>query len=299
MIDKWLNKAGVAAGMLLALAGCAAQAAATDQAAAAPAPAMWLLSDEDTRIYMFGTIHLLPEGTNWKTAAVDRALASADEFVTEVEMEKDLASAAQAMMKLGVSPNLPPLVERVPEDRRADLTGVVEASGIPMAVLDRLETWAAGLTLTAVTLQQMGLDTELGVEKQIMKSAGGKTRGALETAEQQLGIFDAMSEETQRAFLLSVLEDPEEARREFAKMLAAWSRGDVDGVAQSFNADILTPELRDQLLTRRNANWAEWIEARLAKPGTVFMAVGAGHLAGEGSVQDMLKAKGLEAKRVQ
>ena len=296
MIDKWLNKAGVAAGMLLGLAGCAAQAAAP---AAAPAPAMWLLSDEDTRIYMFGTIHLLPEGTNWKTAALERALASADELVTEVEMEKDLASAAQAMMKLGVSPNLPPLIERVPEDRRADLTRVVETSGVPMAVLDRLETWAAGLTLTAVTLQQMGLDTELGVEKQIMKSAGGKTRGALETAEQQLGIFDGMSEESQRAFLLSVLEDPEEARREFARMLAAWSRGDVDGVAQSFNADILTPELRDQLLTRRNANWAEWIEARLAKPGTVFMAVGAGHLAGEGSVQDMLKAKGLEAKRVQ
>jgi uncharacterized protein YbaP (TraB family) len=83
-------------------------------------------------------------------------------------------------------------------------------------------------------------------------------------------------------------------------MLDAWSRGDVAGIAASFNTDeTMTPELRRVLLTGRNARWTDWIERRLARPGTVFIAVGAGHLAGEGSVIADLAARGLRAERVQ
>ena len=48
-----------------------------------------------------------------------------------------------------------------------------------------------------------------------------------------------------------------------------------------------------------SARWAEWIEKRMDQPGTVFIAVGAGHLAGKDSVETMLEAKGLEVDRVQ
>jgi uncharacterized protein YbaP (TraB family) len=34
------------------------------------------------------------------------------------------------------------------------------------------------------------------------------------------------------------------------------------------------------------------------KPGTIFIAVGAGHLAGSNSVQNMLKARKLNAVRI-
>jgi uncharacterized protein len=57
-------------------------------------------------------------------------------------------------------------------------------------------------------------------------------------------------------------------------------------------------KLTEPLLTRRNANWAAWINQRMAKPGTVFMAVGAGHLAGPVSVQQLLTAYGLKTERI-
>jgi uncharacterized protein YbaP (TraB family) len=53
------------------------------------------------------------------------------------------------------------------------------------------------------------------------------------------------------------------------------------------------------LIRKRNAAWADWLTKRLDKPGTIFVAVGAGHLAGEDSVQTMLDAKGLRATRLQ
>jgi uncharacterized protein YbaP (TraB family) len=65
------------------------------------------------------------------------------------------------------------------------------------------------------------------------------------------------------------------------------------------NDDEDDPALVDMLLTRRNKAWARWIERRLDKPGSVFIAVGAGHLAGPGSVQDQLAAAGISAQRIQ
>jgi len=59
-----------------------------------------------------------------------------------------------------------------------------------------------------------------------------------------------------------------------------------------------TPELAQVLLIQRNARWAQWIKQRLTQPGTVFIAVGAGHLAGKGSVQEQLKALGISSARV-
>ena len=60
-----------------------------------------------------------------------------------------------------------------------------------------------------------------------------------------------------------------------------------------------TPELAKVLLHDRNARWADTIKARMDQPGTVFIAVGAGHLAGNHSVQDYLKDRGLTATRVE
>lgn len=287
----------------LALTGCAAQPDAQSAgAAAALRPAMWKVSDADTTLYLFGTIHLLPEGRTWRTAAFEQALAASDELVLEVANVDDPVAGAGAMMKLGMSPNLPPLRERVPEAKRAALDAMIKDAEVPAAALDRMETWAASIVLLGVSFQRMGLDPKLGVESAItgpFKASGKPVRG-LETIEEQFGFFDTLSEAQQRTFLEGVLESPEEAKKQFNAMLTAWARGDQAGLAAAFEDEQnLTPELREVLLTRRNAKWAKWLDERMDRPGTAFVAVGAGHLAGKGSVQEMLGKYGHKAQRVQ
>jgi uncharacterized protein YbaP (TraB family) len=263
---------------------------------------MWKLADSDTNIWLFGTIHLLPEGRGWRTAAFDAALAGADELVLEVADVDDMMASAQAMQKLGVSPGLPPIAERVPEAKRAALRAMIAESGYPEAVYDKLETWAAALPLLGVSFRRLGLDPQLGVERQIGAPfrARGKKVSGLETIEQQFGFFDTLSEDAQRALLLAVVEDGADTKAQFKAMLDAWSAGDLDGIARTFDDETqMSPELKEALMRRRNAAWADWLAKRLDQPGTVFVAVGAGHLAGADSVQTMLRAKGLEAKRVQ
>ncbi|MGZ8286857.1 MAG: TraB/GumN family protein [Allosphingosinicella sp.] len=293
---NWLR---LALAGLLPLAGCAAAAAPAGQAAR---PAMWKVADADTTLYLFGTIHMLPEGQGWRTPAMDSALARADELVLEVADIDDMMAAAQAMARLGLSPGLPPIAERVPEGKRAAMRSMIAESGYPEAVFDRLETWAAALSLLGVTFKRLGLDPSLGVEKQIGApfKASGKIVTGLETVEQQLGYFDTLSEAAQRALLLSVVEDGADTKAQFKQMLAAWASGDLKGIERTFDDETqMSPELKAALMSKRNAAWADWLERRMEKPGTVFVAVGAGHLAGRDSVQTMLKKKGLKAKRVQ
>src|SRR5690606_40085259 len=120
----------------------------------------------------------------------------------------------------------------------------------------------------------------------------------LETIADQVELFDGMPQDTQLAFLDGTVESVPRAALSLDAMVAEWIEGDAVGLADLMNAELTDPVLRDRLLTERNANWAEWIERRLAEPGTVFIAVGAGHLAGEGSVQEQLRERGLKVKRV-
>jgi hypothetical protein len=286
----------------LALLGCTPQAGMQSAERAGGHPAMWKLSDPDTTIYLFGTFHLLPQGTQWRTPAFDQALASSNELVLEIGNLGDQMALAQTMMKLGMSPGLPPLASRVPAEKKAALEGMIAESGIPAMVLDRMETWAAALMLASVTFKRLGVDPNSGVERTIEGpwKEGGKPVRGLETAEDQFGLFDRLPEESQRKFLSAMLDSPDKAKAQFAQMLAAWSKGDVAGIAKTFDDETLTSaDLREALMTRRNANWADWLKKRMEQPGTVFVAVGAGHLAGNDSVQKMLEAEGVKAVRVQ
>jgi uncharacterized protein YbaP (TraB family) len=287
-----------------AMLGACAQPAARPAAAVPPAPqpALWKLADDDTTIYLFGTIHLLPPDTPWRTARFDQALAEAKTLVVEVKLPDDPTATAQVMVRLGSSPGLPPLIERVPGDKREALRAAVAASGFPPALLDGMETWAAALTLASGALVKLGYDPALGVERQLTRDLAqtGKTIVGLETAEEQLGFFDALSEPAQRAFLVSTLDDPARTKKEFQAMLNAWLAGDVKAIARTFDSETaLSPELREVLMRKRNRKWAEWLAQRLDQPGTVFVAVGAGHLVGPDSVQHMLKARGLRTRRLQ
>ncbi|HEV2079437.1 MAG TPA: TraB/GumN family protein [Allosphingosinicella sp.] len=290
----------------LSLAGCATAPSAQLQSAPAVSaqtgPALWELSDADTKIYLFGTIHMLPKGQQWRTPALERAIAESGELVTEVVIGDNPAGAAQAMMKLGTSPGLPPLIERVPEAKRPALARAMAASRIPAGALDRLETWVAAITLTAGSFQSLGFEAGLGVEEGLNADykAKGRPISGLETVEEQFGFFDQLSEKAQRELLESALEDPAKVREQLAAMLRTWSSGDEAGMARTFDTELKKmPELREILLVRRNQRWAQWLKERLDRPGTILVAVGAGHLAGDESVQAMLRKRGLKVRRVQ
>jgi uncharacterized protein YbaP (TraB family) len=157
------------------------------------------------------------------------------------------------------------------------------------------------MTLSVLPLKQLGYDDKDGAEQVLSAAAkaAGKKISGLETARQQFGYFDRLSMGAQKQLLATTLDDMPKMQAELDAMIRDWAAGDADGLARLLNEDLdRTPELKQALLIQRNRNWADWIAARMAQPGTVFVAVGAGHLAGGQSVQSELAKRGLKVERV-
>ncbi|MBN8500887.1 MAG: TraB/GumN family protein [Sphingomonadales bacterium] len=273
------------------------------QPAAAPTqarPALWKIADADTTIYLFGTIHLLPPGIEWYEGKLATAFESSKELVTEIPDVPE-GEALAVMLKHGTLPAGQSLRDGMTAEERLKYEAAMNGIGLPPAAFDRHQPWFAAVVLATMPLQKAGYSMDNGIEAQLDKrnKALGRPRIGLETLDFQLGIFAGFSPQVQKTYLFSVIDAMPTLPQEIGKMVTAWSKGDVDALAAMLNAETDDPALYDALLTKRNANWAGWIDDRLDQPGIVFMAVGAGHLGGKDSVQTMLHKKGIKAVRVQ
>jgi uncharacterized protein YbaP (TraB family) len=265
-------------------------------------PALWLVKDRDTTIYLFGTVHVLKPGTDWFHGPVKTAFDSARDLVLEVVEPDDPAAMAQEMSAAGVAPaDAPPLSTRLSEDARKRYIAAMEQNGLPWQAFERFKPWMAGMVLSVAPVTRLGYDPRLGAEKGLTAAAraGGKPVSGLETVAQQLGFFDTLADDQQIAFLNATVDGLPDAEKQFGSLMANWAAGNPDALAKDMNESLeATPVLAKVLIEDRNANWANWIVQRLKTPGTVFIAVGAGHLAGAVSVQEKLKALGIRSKRL-
>ena len=287
---------------LLAASPALADNHAATETAAAPAakgPALWKVADADTTIYLFGTVHILPAGIEWYDDTIAKALTGSDMIVTEIPMdpasEAAMGQLAQSKGKLPAGTTLRSLL--TPE-QTATYEAAMAKLSIPAPAFDEFKPWLTGLTMSLIPLMQQGYTPGAGVEKVLLSKVGDKPQGALETAEFQIGIFDGMDQAAQITFMMEAIEGMDETAPMLNRMVAEWAEGDADELAAIMNEGMTDPAVANALLYSRNANWAEWIDARLDKPGTVFIAVGAGHLAGAQSVQDYLAQKGITVSRV-
>lgn len=260
-------------------------------------PALWKVADADTTIYLFGTIHALPKGLEWLDGPVATALDSSDELVTEIVTpgaeETRKVITARALLQGETLRSL------MRDEDRAAYEALLGKLGMKPEQLDPVEPWFAGISLEMLPYTMAGYGKDDGVEAVLEKRFGPRPHAALETLDYQLGLFDSLPRDAQLRYLHEVVTGFDKAGGIIVAMLGHWGKGDPDGLAKLINDEMDEPDLAEALLYQRNRNWAGWIRQRLAKPGAVFIAVGAGHLAGKGSVQDALAAQGITVTRVQ
>ena len=262
-------------------------------------PALWVVKDEDTTIYLFGTVHILKPGLGWFDEGVKTAFDASDKLVLEM-VEPPQAETQTLFMKLAMDQSGKTLRSKMTDADRAIYEAALAKVGLPVAGLDPFDPWAAAVTMSVLAMQQKGFDVNSGAEKQLTAAAknANKPIDGLETLEFQLGVFDSMSEAEQIKFLVESAKALDEIETSMDKMVNLWAAPDPEGLAVLMNEGLASPVLYAALLTRRNANWAKWINGQLSKPGTTFMAVGAGHLSGPTSVPVLLSSYGITAQRV-
>jgi len=263
-------------------------------------PALWVVKDKDTTIYLFGTVHALPKGVAWYDGKPASAFESADTLVTEI-IEKSPDEMRPVVKAKAMLPEGRSLRDLLTPAQRKAFEAALGANGLPAAAFDRYQPWYAAVALSTFPVLRGGYDPANGVDSTLSEKAktANRTHEALETAEYQLGLFASLPLSVQQRYLAEVVKNLPKVTDELGQIIQAWEAGNAPRLGRLMNADEDDPRLRATLLINRNKAWARWVRARLAKPGTVFIAVGAGHLAGPGSVQDQLARLGIRATRVQ
>lgn len=262
-------------------------------------PALWVIRDEDTTIYFFGTIHLLKPEIQWFDDEVKTAFDSADQLVVEM-IQPEPAEMIKIVNELAIDKSGVPLRDKLGATERTAYEAALTEFDLPVVAFDPLEPWYASVSLSVIPIIKSGYQLDQGVDKRLVSEATARkiTVTGLETARQQLGFFDDLPEAMQLRFLNFTVATIDDAASGLDAMVTAWSTADVETLAAMMNAGFEDKQLYDTLLVNRNANWAQWVDQRMAQPGTVFVAVGAGHLAGKGSLQSFLEKKGYQPQRV-
>lgn len=300
---KWVQSAAAAALLGLFAAACAPMGTVEAQRAKGPPqPAMWVIRDADSTLYLYGTIHLLKAGEEWGGPAAKEAIAKASEIWTEIEIDPTKDAQMQGLvMQLGLDPSRK-LSERIDPAYKPLLQQVVTRAGMQPAAVDMMRPWLAGVTFSVIPMMQAGYSPDAGVDRQIdaFGDANGKTMRWFESAEEQLRFLSGLSEPVQMQLLQESLKEFERGAVVLDAMAGAWRQGDTDGLGAIVVTQMKKeyPELYDVILTQRNKRWADVLAEELKGSGVDFVAVGAAHLLGPDSVQAFLAQKGYTAEQV-
>jgi uncharacterized protein YbaP (TraB family) len=225
-------------------------------------PALWIVRDADTTIYLFGTFHSLDSRTVWMENEVQRAFRRSDELVLET-----------------IAPTSAPELKR----------SAVEAGASRSKFLAETRTAMDSARSNGMSVDN-GADTVL---RRLAEQQGKKLSGLEDFADQLKALSSLPSGPVAAA------SQPATAPVTVNSLFNSWRTGDGDAFGMVLAAlESRSPQLYQALIAQRNSRWAEWIAKRLAKPGTVFVAVGSGHLTGKDSVQRLLAAQGIPSARI-
>ena len=281
----------------LVLAGCGPKPAPASTAE----PALWRISDADSEIWLYGTVHVLPRSATWQGPSFRHAFADSGELILEADVspqnQSTFASLAQRNGTLAPGDTL---AAKLDPNARAQLARVAASDNLSPALIEHDRPWLAALKLSTAYVVAHGQSADAGVENALLAQARrrGMRLSFLETPEQQILTLADLPPADETQFLVASLHQIESENGDLDAMSRAWARGDVNSLGRQLNSELreVGPAAYNALITRRNAVWADEIARRLNGSGRIFIAVGAAHLLGPDGVVALLRGRGIHVE---
>jgi len=292
----FLKSMAAACGAALAIAAAASPVRA--------APAMWRVTSATSEIYLFGTLHALQPGADWRTPAYDAAYAKARTVWFEADLgAADPASVALIVNRYGVDPDKG-LSEKLPAADLQELQGEADLDRI-----EHLRPWAAALMLSMQPAAIKGAKVESGADLAVTRQAraGGKAIRTFETLEDQARMFAGLPEPAELQYLTDVIHERHAPPQKISlnpsvsPLESEWLAGDLAKLGPGLVDDLAhgNPGLYDALLKRRNLAWADKLAREMAGNNVELVNVGALHMVGPDGLPALLAARGFKVERIQ
>jgi uncharacterized protein YbaP (TraB family) len=284
----------------VALLVLAAAASAQGPAGRGAKSFLWKVQSGERVLYLAGSVHALTADVYPLNPAFERAFAASDVLVEELNLDQgDVATLGPVLLAKGVYQDGRTFDSVVSKDTAAMVAQRLKPPLVP-ELIQPMKPWMVMLMLTAIQMQQAGLDANLGLDRYFFDKAkaAGKTIVGLETAESQIDRFDTMPESLQEQMLRSALEELDSQNAELTAIITAWQRGDAEALDRTLlGAFKKYPAAYQSLIVERNNNWMPQIEQCLTRATPCLVVVGAAHLVGQDGLLALLERRGYKVEQ--
>ncbi|WP_212003111.1 TraB/GumN family protein [Chitinophaga sp. HK235] len=261
---------------------------------------LWKVSGKGltTPSYLFGTVHMICKNELSFAPAVTTALQNAQSMCMEIDLmnNDDHDNMRALIMHTDANYSLRQLFDST--DYATLNRYFLDSLQFNLASLDKAKPFM--LTTLLLAKQIPCNDEDIASPDRVLAAMAinqKKPIATLETVESQMALFDSIPDTAEAAMIMHILRDIKANDKEAHELTNIWKQQDLDKLYQLV---IQSPDLKDYqnlMLFQRNAAWVPRIE-QLMKKGSLFVAVGAAHLAGNKGLISLLRKQGYKVEAV-
>ena len=267
-------------------------------------PAIWLMEDDDTEIYLFGSIHALPPETPWRRDELMDVFEEADIVYFETSA-RDSGANYMDFFQIGLAEPGEGVEDVLSEAQYTLLSNAMRDVGLSIESIHGQQPWLASLTLGFISMDAEGEMAGYGVENWMERElASSREVRSLESSTAVAQAFSDLPMEAQIAMLMDGFENPDpddmNGFESFQTTIRDWLKGNPDALYDDTMEEmrVRQPEAYAVMFTNRNTDWAEQLNALMTEEtGTILVVAGAGHFTGPESVILMLEDMGWKPEQ--
>lgn len=290
---------------LFSLIACGVQGTVDERVDAARArndgPAIWTVKDFDSTLYLFGTVHLLPENKSWLGDDLKEVFDKSGTVFFEADSGRDGQIEASVLTQsLGLYSDGSLLTDKFDRYQTRLLEAAALSSDTPLAALQNMKPWLAAEVLTLAAAEQAGLRSDVSADEALKSRAVRQQKNLvyLDSIESQIRASADQPSFVQEVMIMDALEGYNSLGLNLRRTADNWLVGNTAFLEQNVKkTKSRSPDLYQSLFTDRNIKWSKILTRHMEDSGTSFAAVGVGHLLGEDSLIKYLKEAGYEVKR--
>ncbi|MFD2936536.1 TraB/GumN family protein [Spirosoma flavum] len=249
--------------------------------------------------YLYGTFHLICPADLQITDPIKKAIGYAQQVYLELDMDDPaMMGSMQKAMMMSDGKTIKDLLS--PEDYTVLDNYLKQKMTVGLAQMGAFKPIGimSMMYMTMLPCQPASYDLTFAQ----MAAADKKEVLGLETIDAEMAALDKIPLSEQLKGLVDMAKNPEEAKKEFADLIAIYKSHDLTKLmgtmkSSKFSGGDFT-QYEESLLGDRNLSWIPVIE-KAAKEKPTFFAFGAGHLGSDKGVVKLLRRKGYTVTPVQ
>lgn len=267
-----------------------------------PHPAIWRVRHGQNALYLFGSLHIIPNSLSWKSPEVDQAMRASQVFMFEVPVDAQaLAAEKDFIIHNGILPRGTTLKAALSQNEYRTYSRVLKDAGINEQFFERYRPWLASVMVGLAYLHRQDFTNLRGADDVLIAYAQsqGKQLRYFERIDEQLQLLSRIDDAVQIKALKDLIGSLPSAREHEAELVDTWAKGDAEHLAQLIdNYFVGHEDAKKLLIGDRNLAWLPRIRELMDSGSTAMVTVGAAHVGGEGGLVQALCAEGYEVERL-